>query len=227
MQIKAIKLWPSQKPQKTELYEISASRNISVEERQEDGSLDQVILEYRLEAGDTAYFAKEYRPGNINETGAKKVDITAVALNHVKKRARWHLYDMKGSLAGRYNVVQLYNQWNCGLRYLQQNVLDCLPGYSADPDLGVFARSYDEERMKRLRDEFKSRCEEAGKNSDKRTLAQRKKRTEIAKDRAVLTAAQAILDRSFRPEDGSRTYEIHIRKMPCVNEKLYKAVFPV
>ena len=124
MAIKARKLKKTEMPEKTALYEVRNSCDITVEEKQDDGSLDQVILEYQLESDDTGYFAKEYRPENVKKEGSKVIDITAVMLNHDKKCVRWHLYDIKDTLAGDGTVTKLYNQWNSGLRYLQNNILD-------------------------------------------------------------------------------------------------------
>ena len=46
MEIKAKRLKEMDEPGKTELYEVRTSRNIVVEEKQADGSLDQVTLNY-------------------------------------------------------------------------------------------------------------------------------------------------------------------------------------
>jgi len=200
MTIKAIKLKESETPHRTELYEMMSSRDILAGEAHADGSLEQVLLEYRINENDIGYYAQEYRPADVTKDGAKRIDITAVMLNHVDKYVRWHLYDIKSALAGDHTVVQLYDQWNSGLRYLQQNILNCVPGYSVVSDLGVITRCYDEERMIRLRDDCKRQCNEMEGYKPNRTLAQQKKRTNIAKTRATLRAAQAILDRVFRAE---------------------------
>ena len=84
MTIKARRLKECEMPGRTELYEVANSREIVTEEKQSDGSLDQVILKYVVEEGDVGYFAKEYRPHNIQKTGAKVIDITAVMLCHKK-----------------------------------------------------------------------------------------------------------------------------------------------
>lgn len=225
--IKAKKLKESETPGKTELYEVGKSREIIVEEKQGDGSLDQVILVYSVEDGDVGYFAKEYRPANVQKTGAKVIDITAVTLNDESKWIRWHLYDIKDTLAGEHTVVQLYDQWSCGLRYLQQNILNQVPDYSVFPSLGVITRNYDEERMKRLRDQSQKSCEEIAKNTHGMVLAKRKKRPEIAKYRAVLKAAGAILDESFQVEGESDTYKIRIRLLCCEGGRVYQTRFPV
>lgn len=224
--IRAKYLRESEAAGKTELYEVRKSREIIVEEKQDDGSLDQVILVYSVEDGDVGYFAKEYRPANVQKTGAKVIDITAAILNNEKKWIRWHLYDIKDTLAGEHTVVQLYDQWSCGLRYLQQNILNQMLGYLVCPNLGVITRNFDEERMNRLRDQYRKSCEEITKNEHGMVLAKRKKRPEIAKYRAVLKAAEAILNRSFRMENGSDTYKINIR-MLCESGKVYKMSFPV
>lgn len=50
---------------------------------------------------------------------------------------------------------------------------------------------------------------------------------DVAKDRATLKAAQAILDRKFQVEGSNDTYEIHIKELANENAKVYKMSFPV
>ncbi len=230
MTIKAIKLKDPATPQKGKLYEVEFRETpclIPVEEKHEDGSLDQVVLDYHMEEGETGYFSKEYLPDNMSRDGAKRIDITAVMLNHQKRYVRWHLYDIKRTMAGENTVVTLSDQWNAGLGYLQQTVLNQIPEYLVTPDLGVITSNYDEERMKRLRDRAGKDCEEAGNSRQNLTLPQRKKRVDIAKYRAIFQASQAILDRKFQTEDGRNTYEIHIRIMNHEKGQPYQLNFPV
>ncbi len=58
------------------------------------------------------------------------------------------------------------------------------------------------------------------------TLAKRKKGLGIAKDRAALRAARAILERTFQAEGGLDTYKINIRLLQAENQ-VYKMKFPV
>ncbi len=226
MTIKAGKLRESMVPEPRRLYQIHSSRKIVVEEKQRDNSLDQVVLEYCIQNDDIGYFAKEYRPMDVAKTGAKVIDITAAVLNHAKKSARWHLYDIKDTLAGEKTIISLYNQWNAGFGYLKHNILGCISGYSVIPDLGVITRSYDEERMKRLRNDCQKRCDEFEHDRQAMTLAKRKKGLGIAKDRAALRAARAILERTFQAEGGLDTYKINIRLLQAENQ-VYKMKFPV
>ena len=226
MTIKAIRLKRQEEPGRTELYEVREPRNIVVKESQKDNSLDRVILEYRIKNSETGYFVKEYRPAEVEKTGAKVIDITAVMLNQERKCIRWHLYDIKDTLAGENTVVKLYEQWNAGLRYLKHIFLANLPEWSVMPDLGVITRCYDEERMKRLRDAYLRAYDDKIKAPQYgMTLPQRKKRTEIAKYRGILTAVQAILDRELQTEED--TYEIHIRKLSNERDSVYEITFPV
>ncbi len=226
--IKAIKLKPTKEPEKTQLYEIPYPRRIIVEEEQKDSTLDQVVVEYPMEdAGDVGYFGKEYRPPDVKKAGAKVLDITAVMVNHEKRYIRWHLYDMKDTLAGENTIVKLYNQWNASLRYLKQNILTCTLGYWTVPDLGVITREYDEERMARLRDDCKKMYDEMAGNQRHMPLSQQKRRVDIVKYRGILQVAQAILDRKFQAEYGNDTYEIHIRQLIREKDQIYKMTFPV
>lgn len=211
MAIKAKKMSASEVPERGKLYEVKTSCNILVEEEQQSGSLDHAILTYCIENDEVGYFAKEYLPPDVPKDGAKRIDITAVMMNHAQKNVRWHLYDIKDTLAGEKTIVTLFNQWNSGLQYLQQNVLCHVSEYTYIPDLGVITRCYDEDRMKRLRNKFQGICDEIEKDQQVLTLAQQKKRTDIAKCRGVLKVAQSILDRKFQREIGEDIYEIHIR----------------
>lgn len=225
--IKARKLKSSEIPQKTALYELGDSRDILVEEKQQDGSSDQVVLEYCVKKGDTGYFAKEYRPTGVKKDGAKVIDITSVILNCEKRCVRWHLYDIKDTLAGEDTAVKLYNQWNSGLWYLQQNILLQLRGYFEIADLGVITRCYDKEKMKYLGDKYQKLCNEIREDSQGRTLAHRKGRPEVAKYRGKLKAIQAILNNDFRPDYGNVTYKIHIRQLIHEKDLVYKTRFLV
>ncbi len=83
--IKASKLNNFDTPKRTALYKVVNSRDILVEEKQQDGSMDQVILEYCVKEGNIGYFAKEYRPASVKKEGAKVIDITAIMLDCEKK----------------------------------------------------------------------------------------------------------------------------------------------
>lgn len=227
MAIKAVKLKESDIPHKTALYEVASSREITAKEEHDDGSQEQVILEFRIKENDIGYYADEYRPDTVQKEGAKVIDITAIVANHAKKCVRWHLYDIKAALAGYSTVTKLYNQWNCGFRYLRENILCQMPGYLVVPDLGVITKQYDEERMQRLRGDYQRHCDEIENPSKTMTLPQRKRRTKIGEYRAGLRAAQAILDRTFQPEDETDTYEIQIRLLCQESGQIYKLRFPV
>lgn len=227
MAIRAIKLKESDRPRRTALYEVTGSRVITAEEKHDDGSLEQVVLDFCINGVSRGYYASEYRPENVPKDGAKVIDITAAIVDHREKCVRWHLYDIKATLAGYDTVTKLYNQWNCGLLYLRENILRELPGYLSVPDLGVITRVYDEDRMKRLRDEYRKHCDEIENVSGIMTLSQRKKRTDIGKYRAGLRAAQAILDRTFQPEDEADTYNIQIRLLCQEGNQVYKTRFPI
>ena len=225
--IKASKLNNFDTPKRTALYKVVNSRAILVEEKQQDGSMDQVILEYCVKEGNIGYFAKEYRPASVKKEGAKVIDITAIMLDCEKKCVRWHLYDIKDILAGEDTAVKLYNQWNSGVAYLQQNILALLQGYSEAADLGVITRCYDKNRMEHLLSKYQGLCNEMKNGQEGRTLSQRKRRPEIAKYKGKLKAIQAILDSEFQSDSGTVTYKIHIRQLDHEKDQIYRMRFPV
>lgn len=227
MAIKAIRLKESKIPEKTAMYEVKNSRDIVVEEIQKDGSRDRVTLKYCVENDDIGYFAREYRPEGVPKEGAKVIDITAAMLNRGEKKLKWHLYDIKDTLAGDHTVVKLHDQWNAGLQYLKQNILDQETEYLKVPDLGVITRFYDEKRMERLRDYYQGQCDEIENFSGRMSLAQRKRRVNIGEYRGYLKAVQAILDRRFCTDTGDDTYIIHIRYLNGGAEGSYQMDFSV
>lgn len=227
MAIKAIRLKEAKIPEKTAMYEVRNSRDIVVEEIQKNGSCDRVTLRYCVENDDIGYFAREYRPEGVPKEGAKVIDITAAMLNRGEKKLKWYLYDIKDTLAGDHTVVKLHDQWNAGLQYLKQNILDQKPEYLKVPDLGVITRFYDEKRMERLRDYYQGQCDEIENFSGRMSLAQQKKRVNIGEYRGYQKAAQAILDRKFCTDTGDDTYIIHIRYLNNGAEGSYQMDFSV
>lgn len=221
MTTKTRKLKTSETPEKGKLYEVRSNREIPIEEEQTDGSMDQTILKYDMQNGDVGYCAKEYLPDGLEKNGAKRIDITALMVNNAKKCVRWHLYDMKANLIGKDIVVKLCNQWDAGLTYLQQSILCEFPGYAQTPDLGVITRDYDRKRMEGLRDQYVYICNEIDYNGDAETLSKRKRKPEIAKYRAILKASQEILDGKFHTQNGTDTYDIHIRRLSSKNDNVF------
>ena len=223
MTIEALRLRDTENPGKTALYEVRKSREIIVEEKQNDGSLDQVILEYCIEDENMiGYFAKEYRPAGVEKSGAKKIDITALVVDHSSACVRWHLYDVKDTLAGGYTIVKLYDQWNAGLDYLHKNVLSHVERYTLEPHLGVITRKYEKERMERLRDEYQKRCDKRNRSQDGMSLSMQKAGMNLPMEKAVLKAATAILNKEFQSEDRSDTYEILLKYLDTEDDRTYK-----
>lgn len=75
-------------------------------------------IKISLEDNEAEYFVSsvsEYRPDGVKKEGSKVIDITAVILSHDEKYIRWHLYDIKRTLAGAATIIKLFNQWNAGL----------------------------------------------------------------------------------------------------------------
>ena len=107
MAIRAIKLKESDRPHRTALYEVTGSREITAEEKHDDGSLEQVVLDFCINGVSRGYYASEYRPENVPKDGAKVIDITAAIVDHREKCVRWHLYDIKATLAGYDTVTKL------------------------------------------------------------------------------------------------------------------------
>lgn len=59
-------------PERTKLYSFDYSRDVLVEERQNDGTCDQVIIRYIIGESEEGLFAKEYWPDNILKDGIQE-----------------------------------------------------------------------------------------------------------------------------------------------------------
>ena len=222
MEIKTHKLKNHQMFERAKLYQIKDSREIEVVESHDDGSEDRVVLRYCMENENAiGYFAKEYLPDGVKKDGVKRIDITAAMIDEINKCIRWHLYDMKVSLAGADTVLTLYNQWNMGLKYLQQGILTKKAEYEMSPNLGVITRNYDRSRMERIKEEYQKNCDDIRNNRCGQTLSIRKRRPEIGKYTAVLKASQEILNGEFCAENGD-TYMIDIKYLSEKTAQIYQ-----
>lgn len=70
-----------QKYVKSRMYEFDFSTCILVQETHDNGSVDNVFLDYFMNFGDKAYFSEEYLPIGKRKEGVKKPDITAIIEN--------------------------------------------------------------------------------------------------------------------------------------------------
>lgn len=225
MKIQTKELREGERPEKTQLYRIAASCCFPVEEHQQDGSVDRVMINYRNQRDDIGYFAKEYRPTGVEKTGAKVIDITAIMINSATRYIRWYLYDVKDTLAGEGTVLKLCAQWNAGLKHLARGILSELSFDRQHPSLGVITRNYDRTRMERLRDKYEQRYNESIAGQGKLDLARRKRVSqEITKSKGILTAAQYILEEEFQSADGER-FAIDIRYLALQEKDVYSMDF--
>ena len=84
-QMKAQKLKQGMGYIKSAMYCFDYSKDIIVEEEQQDNNLDRTILHYMVRNGDRAYFSEEYLPEGMLKEGIKKPDITAILEQRRKK----------------------------------------------------------------------------------------------------------------------------------------------
>lgn len=206
--------------QRKHLYEIEENARIPIEEVQNDGSRDRVILDFQLEQGQMGCFANEYLPSGESKDGKNVIDITAAMIDTHSKYVRCHLYDIKDTLGGEHTAVKLCNQWNAGLTYLSNGILNELDGYEVRRDIGVFTRNYDEHRMRNTHKLLEHKLENL-KQSEKVPLATRKSYTKIPEYEEQLLAVRMILDEMFRSE-GER-YPISIVLLSKSESDVYQS----
>lgn len=222
MEIKASRLKKHVECEKRKLYKFVGDNIVPVKENQADGSIDIVLLKYYMQDDEEGYFSKEYIPEGMKKDGAKSLDITAFVINHDKKCIRWILYDMKGKLAGETTTVDICDKWNAGLDYIQTSVLNKLSDYKMESNLGVIAREYDRNRMKRLQEKYEGLCHEIDEKQSELPIAMRKRKTNISKYKAIYRASEMILNGKFLQQNGENTYDIHVKLLRHVTELVYQ-----
>lgn len=208
---------------KTVMYWFDYSRDITVEEKQVNGTLDRAILHYTVRDGDRAYFSKEYVPVKTPKEGTKKPDITAILESSAERKAKWYIYDMKDTINHSKTAMKLCNQWHSGIEHIEGQYLNGLDGYSIENSLGVISRYWDRDMLQKEKDACVEKIKQAGRNG---LLTARKSRTKLNEYRQRAKAVQFILDGIFIDEEisGRRmSYNIHHICMTTTDKITYTA----
>lgn len=208
-QMKAQKLKQGMGYNKTVMYWFDYSRDITVEEKQNDNTLDRAILHYTVRDGDRAYFSKEYVPVGTPKEGTKKPDITAILESSAERKVKWYIYDLKGTVIHANTAVKLCNQWHSGIEHIEGQYLNGLDGYSIESSLGVISRYWSRDMLQKEKDVYVEKINQAGRDG---LLTARKSRTKLNEYRQKVKAVQFILDGIFIDDEVSgrrMSYDIH------------------
>lgn len=208
-QMKAQKLKQGMGHNKTVMYWFDCSRDITVEEKQINNTLDRAILHYTVRDGDTAYFSEEYVPEGTPKEGTKKPDITAILESSAERKVKWYIYDLKDTVIHANTAVKLCNQWHSGIEHIEGQYLNGLDGYSIESSLGVISRYWSRDMLQKEKDAYVEKINQAGRYG---LLTARKSRTKLNEYRQKVKAVQFILDGIFIDDEVSgrrMSYDIH------------------
>lgn len=181
-----------QKYVKSRMYEFDFSTCILVQETHDNGSVDNVFLDYFMNCGDKAYFSEEYLPMGKRKEGVKKPDITAIIENSYSWRVKWYIYDIKDTVIKGKVASKLCNQWHQGIEHITSEYLREKSAYDVEPSIGVVTRYWDK---KLLEVELNSYEEKLGKKNE--LLTARKSLVKVGEYREIIRAIKNILDGIF------------------------------
>lgn len=207
---------------KSKMYEFDFSTDILVVENHDNGTTDQVLLQYELEEGDTAFFSKEYLPIGMKKDGVKKTDITAMIESSAKMKLKWFVYDMKATVIDTKVAMKLCSQWHQGIEHITQEYLNTKSEYEIMESVGVATRYWSEDKLQEEINKYQEKL--ASQNS---LLTARKGLPKATEYRARIKAAKCIIDKVYHDYEeltGKRKdYDIHYVILDKVDSSLFKA----
>lgn len=175
---------------KSVMYKFDFSTDIMVvEKQQKDSSIDQTILHYILDEGETAYFSEEYLPVGMKKDGVKKPDITAIIENVGRMKAKWFIYDMKDTVINVQVAVKLCSQWHKGIEHLTREYLNTKSEFEIADSVGVITRYWDKDKLEKDINRYMARL-----HNDNGLLTARKSSTQVAQYKEKIRAAKNIVD---------------------------------
>lgn len=140
--------------EKTSLYIIENSETIEFS----DASGDSATIAYQINEGQHGLYAHEFRPEQVPKADSKVIDLSMGIEDFENKKCIWGLYDLKRTLGGKDDALKLGGQWQAGLRYWYNSVLNYLDGYTKSGRIGVVtttdAMDRIDEHIKTLRQEI-------------------------------------------------------------------------
>lgn len=184
------------------LYTFSKDIKIEFYDKQ---SGDKVMIEFYLRKGQQGLYAEEFRPSTVAKDGAKIIDLSMGIEDYQNKRLVWGIYDVKKSLGGEDVILKLCGQWQAGLRYWYNSVLNYLDDYSIEGEIGVVTTDYDREKLEmNIQGTLNKieKCRRLGKS-----LAGAKNKVELIKYQKELEILQRFREGKFLYKRSDKTNE--------------------
>ncbi len=193
MHIQGIRLKSGKIPQKGTLHEITEKSTIEFREK---NSSETVDICFNPTVQQKAFYAEEYRPATIAREDANVIDITACIIDEGARGCNWYLYDVKKDVGGEDVIFHLCAQWQAGLKYLKNSVLNYLEDFQFEEHIGVMTRQFDELRIAKAVASRESRISQIEQLAP-RSLAGRKMLTAKPKLEAEKKLLAEVYDRKF------------------------------
>lgn len=188
--------------QKSGLYAIKSSETVEFI----DESGDRATIVYHIEDGQQGLYAQEFRPQQVPKQNAKVIDLSMGIEDFANKKIVWGLYDLKHTLGGIDEAMKLGGQWQAGLRYWYNCVLNYLDSYAKSGRIGAVTTADEmwriEEYVRKLRQEIADAEKLTG------TLAGMKKSVDDIRKEKELDYFERFLDMEFVYSDPEGKEEI-------------------
>lgn len=203
------------------MYEFDFAVDILVVENHDNGTTDQVLLQYELDEEDRGFFSEEYLPSGMRKEGKKKPDITAMIENPAKSKLQWFIYDMKATVIDTKVAMKLCGQWHQGIEHITE-YLNAKTGYEITESVGVITRYWSEEKLQEEINKYQEKL-----NPSNTLLTARKALPKASEYRERIKAAKCMIDKVYCDYDeltGKQTdYEIHYVLLNRVDSALFTA----
>ncbi len=214
---------------KSTMYEFDRNEEILVEEKQNNGTCDQILLCYNIGEGEKAYFSEEYLPYGMKKEGEKKPDITAIVENSQEKAIKWFIYDIKDTVINADTALKLCSQWHGGIEHISNGYLDQLPDYHVNSSLGVITRHWDKELLGKEIEKYRKRIELS--QTDNLLLTARKGKINVREYEGKIEAMQNIINEQFVDCDeltkNKKVYNINYIKLDTEDKITYSAYMDI
>ena len=214
---------------KSTMYEFDRNEEILVEEKQDNGTCDRILLCYNIGKGEKAYFSEEYLPYGMKKEGVKKPDITAIVENSHEKEIKWFIYDIKDTVINANTAVKLCSQWHSGIEHISMGYLDQLPDYHVNSSLGVITRYWDKERLGKEMEDYRKKIESL--QIGNLLLTARKGKINVREYEGKIEAMQNIVNEQFIEYDeltkNKKVYSINYIMLNTEDSITYSACMDI
>lgn len=196
--------------EKGNLYTFSQDIKIEFYDKQSE---DRVLIEFYLREGQQGLYAVEFRPSTVAKEGAKIIDLSMGIEDYQNKRFVWGIYDVKKTLGGRDVILKLCEQWQAGLRYWYNSILNYLDDYTTEGRIGVVTTKYEREK---LEDNIRVISEKIKKSGQLgKSLAGAKNKVELLKYQKELEILKKFQEGKFvykRPNKTNEEWKFDVKE---------------